>query len=304
MTLKKCLILYTAVLLILFLLSGCSREDSFKMANELRFSLDEITDLTVSYDDEDVSFFSSGGNTLVVKEYMTVNESRCYARVRQNKNSIHISEGKKPIFKNNFSRRIEVFLPKSYKKNLMVTTSDGNVDMSDIILHVSSLRIDSTSGTVQVNFADAEKIHLSSTSGNLKLGQIKARIIVLETTSGNVTCSKVNGNVTYTSTSGNAQFKSAVGSGSYKAGNSGRLSVSYTEVTGDLFLFNKNDNIELALPAELEFEFEAAAKNGTVSTSFLEPEVIDGGTASVTVGNNPTVEVKVETRNGNIEVTQ
>ena len=119
-----------------------------------------------------------------------------------------------------------------------------------------------------------------------------------------MTCAELNGAVTYTSTSGDIDVKSAVGSGSYRANNSGNLKVAYTEVTGDLSFFNKNDDIELILPQDLEFEFEATTKNGSVSTSFQESISIDGRTTRGTVGSTPTVTVKTETNNGNIAVTQ
>ena len=111
---------------------------------------------------------------------------------------------------------------------------------------------------------------------------------------------ELNGAVTYTSTSGDIVVKSAVGSGSYRSNNSGNLKVTYTEVTGDLSFFNKNGGIELTLPQDLEFEFEATTKNGSVSTSFQGSISIDGRTTRGTVGNTPTATVKTETNNGNI----
>ena len=58
--------------------------------------------------------------------------------------------------------------------------------------------------------------------------------------------------------------KLAAGSGSYKANNSGKLNVNYAEVTGDLYFFNKNENIHLTPPDQLSFEFEATTKNGSL----------------------------------------
>lgn len=121
---------------------------------------------------------------------------------------------------------------------------------------------------------------------------------------GSVICDRLAGKVEYTSTSGNADIKSAVGSGSYKANNSGSLDVEYTEVTGDLYFFNKNDDIDLTLPEDLSFEFEAETKNGSVSTTFQECITVDGRITRGAVGADPVVSVRLETNNGNIEVTQ
>lgn len=301
---QKNLICFFIITCFLFTLEGCSKSQSSEIANEIRFSLEGISDVTIGYDEEAITFYQAEGDELIIKEYMTKNKSSYYAHVEQNGNSIHISEGGKPFLKSGFSRRVEVFLPDSYMEALTVTTTDGNIDLTNVTLQLSKLRIDSTAGTVDVESASASSIHLSTTSGVLNLGSIEADNIRLDTTSGNVTCDKLTGNVEYTSTSGNADIKSAVGSGSYKANNSGKLNVNYAEVTGDLYFFNKNENIHLTLPDQLSFEFEATTKNGSVSTTFQECITIDGRTTRGIVGDNPSVSVKTETNNGNIEVTQ
>lgn len=301
---KKTITLGLALILSLFTFVSCSNSKSSQMANELRFSLDGISSLTISYDEEKITFFESDGDDLVIKEYMTENKSSYYAKVTEGNESIHISEGSKPFFKDGFSRYIEVYLPESYHENLTATSTNGDIDFSGMSLALSMLRIDSSSGAVTLDNAVASDIHLSSTSGTIDLGNIEANQIRLETTSGSVICTELSGNVTYTSTSGNADIKSAIGAGNYKANNSGSLNVVYSEVNGDLSFFNKNDSITLTLPKNLEFKFQATTKNGSVSTNFQQDVTVNGRTTSGVVGDNPTVTVKIETNNGDIEVVQ
>ena len=285
-------------------LSGCSHGQSAQLKNEITFSLDTISEVTISYDEEKVTFYESGNDELIIKEYMTGNKNSYHAKVEQSGDSIKISEGGKPFFKDGFYRYIEVYLPASYHEDLTVTTTDGDIDISRLEMSLNALRIDSTAGTVQLNTVDAQSLYLSTTSGVLDVDNLNADKIRIATTSGNFSCEKLDGNVTYTTTSGNTDIKSAIGSGNYKANNSGELNVVYTEVTGDLSFYNKNDSIHVTLPADLEFEFEATAKNGSISTTFQENVSIEGRTTSGTVGEHPTVTVKVETNNGNIEVEQ
>lgn len=299
---RKAIPLFTLFFFILFLLSACEKQQTAKLVNELTFSLDSIEDLTISYDDENVSFFESENDHLMVREYMSKDKKNYHAKVSESRNSIQISEGGKPFFKDGFIRYVEVYLPKSYSKNLKVTTTDGNIDMSDMELDMDSLRVDCTSGVFQLKNAAAENIYFSSTSGEMQLGSISGNRIQIDTTQGNVSCERAEGNITYTSTSGNAEFRSVSGSGTYKANNSGKLSVTYEEVTGDLSFFNKNDDLEIELPAELSFAFEATTKNGSINTNFQGNISVNGDSTSGTVGSNPTVTVKVETKNGNIEV--
>lgn len=84
---------------------------------------------------------------------------------------------------------------------------------------------------------------------------------------GSVICDRLAGKVEYTSTSGNA-------------------------------------DIDLTLPEDLSFEFEAETKNGSVSTTFQECITVDGRITRGAVGADPVVSVRLETNNGNIEVTQ
>lgn len=288
----------------MLILTGCSHKQSSALANELTFSLDDISEVSISYDEEKVTFYESEDNALTIKEYMTENKSSYYAKVDQSSNSIKISEGGKPFLKDGFSRYVEVYLPASYHESLTVTTTDGDIDISALEMTLNALRIDSTAGAVKLNIVAAQNIHLSTTSGVLDVNRLEADTIRVDTTSGSFSCYTLNGNVAYTSTSGNANIQSAIGSGNYKANNSGELNVVYTEVTGDLSFYNKNDSIYVTLPVDLEFEFQATTKNGSISTNFQESISMDGRTTSGTVGEHPTVTVKVETNNGDIEVTR
>lgn len=302
MKFKKQLKYVMTAVLCLTALTGCSRGEAMQMANELRFSTDDISDLTISYDEEKLAFFESDHDELVVREYMTADKSSYHAKVNQRGGSLKISEGGKPFFKNGFSRNIEVYLPSSYQGSLTVTSTNGDIDLSDIQLTLSALRIDCTSGKVELKYAKAQTIHLSSTSGTLKTGELIADQIRLETTSGNTVCERLEGNVNYTSASGNAEIRSAAGCGTYKANNSGKLEVTYSEVTGDLSFFNKNDDLKIKLPENLAFEFEAETKNGSVSTNFQEYITFEGKRVVGTIGNHPAVTVEAETKNGTIEV--
>lgn len=293
-----------ATTICLFTFSGCSAPKNTDKANEMRFSLQGITNVTISYDEEPIVFYQAEGNELVVKEYMTENKSGYYARVEQSGDAVHISEGGKPFFKSGFSRNIEVFLPASYSENLKITTTDGNIDLTHTPLQLSELRIDSTKGTVDLDNVIADNVYLSTVSGKYNIGGIEADAIRLDSTRGAITCNHLIGNVTYTSTHGNAEIKSAAGQGSYTTSGSGSLSVNYIEVTGDLYLYNKNGNIDLAVPNDLSFYFSAESKNGSVITTFPQYLAIDEHTASGSIGESPTVWVKTETNNGSIEVKQ
>lgn len=304
MKIKKQILIMFIFPVLLLTLTGCGGEKSTQMMNEISLPLDGIKEIAISYDDENITFKKSDRDDLIIKEYMSKDKKNYHANVSQKSDSIHISEGGKPLFKDSFIRYIEVYLPNSYTQNLNVMTTNGEINMTDVVLELNSIRIDSTSGTIRLNKADATNIHLTSTSGKLEIESVIADQIQISTTQGDVICNKIEGNIIYTSTSGNADFKSCVGSGIYKANNSGKLLVNYTEVLGNLSLYNKNDNIELSIPSTLNFNFEATTKNGSISTDFKEDIKVNKNEIIGTVGNNPNVNIQVETKNGDIQVTR
>ena len=301
---KTSSILLLTALLCPILLTGCSGTDKLKLINELSFSLDQISDLSIAYDADKITFVQGNGDRLAIREYMTHDRRRYYAKVKAWNKRIQIHEGKRPHFTPGFSCAVEVYLPKDYRQSLTITTTSGDIDLSGCDLELSSLRVDSTSGTVRIKRVSAPSISLSTTSGTLNLNQILGSTVKIETTSGSVTCAEVNGHVDYRSTSGNAEIKSAAGSGTYIADNSGLLRVAYKKVTGDLSLFNKNDPVELSLPPELSFDFEASSKNGTISVPFGENLTKSDQKMAGSVGPSPSVRVQIETRNGDVRVTQ
>lgn len=290
-----------AIVLFVFSLSACGSKGT--NPHTLTYEIDNIHDVVLSYDDEDITFFESPDDTLIIKEYMTDADSKYYAKVDIDQGYIHVSEGGKPLF-GSFSRHIEVYFPKTYTGSLTVTSTNGNVDFSEVDIEVTSLRIDCSSGKVRIRNAYADTINLSSTSGTLDIGHLEGKEVYISTTSGKVVCDEISGNVTYVSTSGDIEIESAVGAGSYKTENSGILDITYTDVAGDLYLYNKNGDVELTLPEDLSFRFEAVTKNGSVSTPFESVLSMKNDTVTGTVGGNPSITVKTETKNGNIKVEQ
>lgn len=302
MKIENILLLSILLLVSIFILTGCRNQKEKNTVNEITMSLKDVKKLTISYDDENLDFFESPNNNLIIKEYISQNNKKYFANIQKDKESIKISEGGKPVFKDGFTRRVEVYLPITYSKNLNITITNGNIDISNINLSLDSIYIDCTSGNVDINEIVATNIYLSSTSGEFEIENIVGGNIIIDTTQANINCKKIEGNVSYTTTNGNAQFMCAIGGGNYKVNNSGKLYISYDEVTGDIDCYNKNDNIEILLPASLNFEFEAIAKNGCINTNFQNYLSINENLTTAKIGDNANVVIKAETKNGNIDV--
>jgi lia operon protein LiaG len=301
MKIKKQLTLCVFVVSCLWNAAGQSKIRNSSPADELQLPLEGISELIISYDEENLSFFESTNNKLIVKEYMTVNRRGYYAKTDRRGTSLKISEGGKPFFKGGFTRSVEVYLPASYSKKLTVTTTNGDIDFSGISAALSSLRIDSTSGSVRLVEVTAADAYISSADGTLLLDNLESRRMRIETTNGTIICRRPKGVVSCVSTHGNITVESAEGEGCYSIHNSGVLDVSYAAVTGDISFFNKNGPVKVIVPSDLAFVFKASAKNGTIKTDFQNSLTFSGRTAVGTVGSHPVVTVEGETNNGSME---
>lgn len=273
------------MLSIVSLFTGCSSNSSCKMVNQMIFDLNSVTEITIAYDEENISFYEGSNDELRIEEYMTADKKSYYAEVSEKKNSIHISEGSKPFFSGDFERYVKVYLPSEYNASLNVSTTNGEINFSDIFIQLESLYAESTSGKVIINEVNTSDIRLITTNGNVHIQALE-------------------GKVSYTSTGGSLTVESARGGGSYKAENSGKLKVRYEELSDDLYMFNKNDSINLTLPENLSFEFKATTKNGSVSVPFNDEVSKKDRTTKGTIGSDPTVKIELESRNGNIKVEQ
>lgn len=273
------------VLLLAVALTGCAGDGARDCVNEVRLDLDGVREVAIAYDWENVTVLEGEGDELVLREYMSADGRRCRAGVERKDGRIRISGGTRPLLDRDFSRSVEICLPAGYGEGLSITTTDGAIDLTGADLALGALRCESTSGAVRI-------------------GRAEAREITLATTRGTVACGALRGRVRYTTTSGDLRIESAAGSGDYRAENSGVLEVAYVQVDGALSLYNKNGDIALTIPADLEFTFEAGSKNGTVTTTFQDCLRARDGVYAGRVGAAPAVSIHVEARNGNIRVTR
>lgn len=285
-----------------FTLAGCFSPGGERIVNEMVFDLNNISDLEIAYDEENITFCDGRSEKLVIREYMTDDNRRYYANTEIQGKRLHISEGGRPLFKDGFSCRVEVFLPASYNRDLSVITTSGVIDMTQADLMLDSLRAETTSGEIRLEQVKAACLELETTRGILDLGTLLADQITIHSTEGRVNISRMEGNVNYTSTHGSLMVDAAVGAGIYQTSNDGLLQLRYEKADGDLQFYNKNGDILLTLPSSLAFELEAVSRNGSVSADFGKDEKEEKGWVKGKNGSAPYVKISLESRNGKLEI--
>ncbi|MDC7125982.1 MAG: DUF4097 family beta strand repeat-containing protein [Spirochaetales bacterium] len=299
--LKKKMLLFSMIGLIGSL--NCFADGSDNPDNEVELCMDKISKLIISYDMENIDFYRSESEKLIIKEFMSSNKKRYYADISRHSDSFKITEGKRPIWDNSFTCRVEVYLPDIDNLELTVTTTGGKISMDGLNWTGKTFHADSTFGLIKINSISADLIKLSTTRGEMELETLNARAAKIENTSGIVRCANLTGSVTYLSTNGAIYVKSADGRGSYKAGSGGILDVRYANITGDIEMRSKNNDINLALPTDVSFEYSFKTKNGRISTDFPVDGENNSGEICGHKGVHPEYSIKIETTNGNISVS-
>ncbi len=299
---------------------------NMELVNTQNISVNSIDSIDITYTSDNVEFYISDTEELILKEYMNYTpKDDELARIKTSGNTLSIKHGDRynqffslGSFSNN--RRVEVYLPSDYNDNLFVVTSSGNID-SDISVTLSEFTASSTSGNIEINEIHSDLITASASSGNIKFevaegtrefcttsGNIKILGGSGDTTSsassGNITIEDASGQLNAQASSGNIKVIDSIGGGSLIT-TSGNIDLELTDITDDLSLHASSGEVRLILPSTASFDFTAEVSSGNIRT-FFDDELSynkKGNNASGTIGENPTLKVDISTSSGNIRVT-
>jgi DUF4097 and DUF4098 domain-containing protein YvlB len=201
------------------------------------------------------------------------------------------------------------------------STSNGSVRIDSVIGNVNakssngSIELSNIDGTVDARNSNGS-IDVKSVNGNVSAhtsngpitlnsidGEVDART---SNGYGGIEIKSVNGNVFAESSNGEIELEDIIGTIDTNASN-GSIECNLAEVTGNIKLKTSNGSIDLDIPRSLSFQFSARTTHNSVRTAFddkLSHPVNDDRLYQgiISQGNNPSVEINLETRNGSINV--
>jgi DUF4097 and DUF4098 domain-containing protein YvlB len=318
----------------------CGGIGEMKLVNEQEVNLNGVDTINVSYSNSRVEVLRGNASSLVIKEYMSKDNSDYYAEIDNSGNMVNIKNGKHPRFVigiNTFRCRVEIYVPESYMENLDVKTSNGHILVDSINGTIGaqtsngSLELKNIEGSADVRTSNGS-ITIDSVNGNVTAensnGSVELKNIDgsadVRTSNSSIRIDSVNGNVSAHTSSGSITLKNIDGAVDVKNSNgsitidsvkgmidaetsNSRIKCSLAEVSGDIKLETNNGSIDLELPRDLDFQFSARTRNGRVRTAFddeLSRPANDDHLYRGTIGreNDPSVEIDLETQNGSITV--
>jgi len=200
---------------------------NLELVNSQVIEMSQAKTLSILYNSDNIVLLESGDNNLILKEYMTRNRARYYAKIEKSENSITIRNGKRPWL---IRTRIEVYIPGIFINNLKVNLRSGNITINNI--PPKDIFIEVSSGNIKLNNCQG-KINISNRSGNVEVGNFLGEGLV-NVGSGNInfTVNDIVGNISLSSVNGNINFltrnavsfilNAEVRSGNIRAPNLGR----------------------------------------------------------------------------------
>jgi hypothetical protein len=295
-----------------------------KLVNEQELSLENIDTVTVRYRSENITLYKSNTDLLVIKEYMSVNNSGYYARIANSGNELIIEAGRRPLGR--FYGYVDVYIPES-NKNISIRTSSGDILAAGEYIALS-IKMESSSGNITVNTVAADRADFTASSGDIKANTITAGRAGFTASSGSIRGGKINGNAAIVTNSGDIVFGGIDGnvsaessSGRIELGmvngtvsvksSSGGVRCTTAENAGDISITTSSGNVVLNIPKDFMFNFFSRSSSGSLRTPFPEKlfiPVSDRGSVQGVIGSGNTSEnqnlknVNIKTSSGSISV--
>jgi hypothetical protein len=279
--------------------------------------LGDIGELSISYGEDTLILRESETDKLVIKEYMSRDSQRYYARISRFAGTLQIRRGRRPWFSWTWRARAEIYLPRSFRGNLRIANSSGtlsadadlldykNIDISvssgrvllndlsgdSVSLRVSSGELDTgavrgnslvsvSSGRLRVGSLEGEENRVKISSGRLRVGSLEGNGI-FEISSGTAAVEQVRGRVETDISSGSLDLGDFSGEGAFEV-RSGSLHLILRDLEGDLRFNLSSGSIDVAVPAALSFNLDAVTRSGWV-------QVRENGAELFRVSGNSTV---------------
>jgi DUF4097 and DUF4098 domain-containing protein YvlB len=285
--------------------------------NTETLSLGDTETLTLAYGHDELVLRESETDDLVVKEYMSRDNDRYFARISRAGGMLRIRQGRRPWLHWNWRARAEIYLPRSFRGNLRISNSSGTLSGDTDLLGYRTVDITVSSGRVFLKEVSGGTVSLHASSGEMELGAVSGDSFVsvssgrlrldrlsggeahikvssgrlwigaleaqadLELTSGNVAVDRVRGGMEGRVSSGVMELKDFSGSGSFRV-SSGVVRMDLGELPEDLRFRLSSGAVTLGVPRAVPFNLDAETNSGSV-------EVDEGGLEVLKVSGNSTV---------------
>lgn len=262
-----------------FNLNFTNSKDKLKIVSENTLSLKNITDINLQLDVDDVSFLENENSNeikiiekctrdLSKEEQLKINAENNKINIHRNSNLNINSLGK------SFSRQVLIYLPSTYKNDLNLKLSLGNIDF-DYNLNLNKLNLNLTTGSVNIKDLKCNSFILEGRTGDFSIDTLICEEYGISLNTGSINVSDISGKGYINNTVGN--IKSGI-----------------SNMTGDTEISSSTGDIEVNILKEFDFIINSSCDIGEIKNDFKENSI----------GKNPKYTLIIDCGIGNIKINK
>lgn len=174
-----------------------------KLVNEINYTDEEIKKINIKVKSEDINILKSNDSQIVVKIY---GDSKEDFDVSLSDGNLNVSSSKQInicLFCINFDSRIDIYLPESYDKEMILKTASGDIDIGEF--KNSDVLVNATSGDVVIT--KVNDFTVNTVSGDVDI--MEGNNGVIKTTSGDINAGTVH-SLDASAVSGDIEIRKAI----------------------------------------------------------------------------------------------
>ncbi|WP_175413042.1 DUF4097 domain-containing protein [Clostridium sp. AWRP] len=185
----------------------------------------------------------------------------------------------------NTNEKIELYVPKSYAKDLDISTTSGDI-LFNSDMKLNDINCIQSSGDFKMNNSiTANNVDIKTNSGDIGITSLDSKHYNIQAISGDISVKSISG-------SGNAKIVS------------GDIKMNYKSIDEYAKASSTSGDVKMVLPQNLSFKFEGKCTSGDIKGDFpLTYENDRKSKASAQVGNGPYKTINVNTVSGDIDIS-
>ena len=261
--------------------------DKFNIDTTKEFGKESIKAINVETVSTDVNIITTKEDKIKVRFYGNSNSKKAapYLKTFANGDNLDVSiKYRVNIFSININikTKLDIYVPENYKKDLKINTTSGNVNIRN--LQLDKFKFDTTSGDAKINSLTANETIFEGTSGKVNVKSLLSKKNEFNTTSGDTKIENITGDILGKSVSGYFKF-------------------DYKDVNNDINIDTISGDVELKLPKKSEFKLDFDSTSGDLKNDF--PITVTGEADKHEIkGNvgNGNKTIKINTTSGNATI--
>lgn len=256
---------------------GNSNTQEPELINTQEWSINGLTAINIVYESDLVKILPSSSDKIILKEYLTENDSAYYATSTIKDAMLNIKLGSRPT--TSYESRIEIYMPADFK---------------------GSTNIDVKTGLIEVGNISSSCVAANSTSGLITINNYTG-ILNCVTKSGIVTINNYSGDLNCYANTGIVKINECVVQGKIQT-ESGGIDLQLNGINGDLEAISGTGSLTAKILDSIDFNISASTVTGRVTNNFSNAFSTTEKTITGSWGETPINTITLKTNSGFVKI--